>query len=61
MFGRLAVEAGVLSEKNRAQLLALQARQQPKLGEILVEMGVMSAGERDALLQEYSQLMAPGG
>ena len=59
-FGRLAVKSGVLSQKNKRLLLDMQRKQQPKLGEILIEMGVITPAQRDQLLAEYLQLMAPG-
>jgi len=50
------VEYGFLSEDSLQRLLKVQLNQQPKLGEILVDAGVLSSEQRDKLLLEFHQL-----
>jgi len=55
-FGEIAVTYGFMSEANLQRLIKMQISQQAKLGEILVQMGVLSVAERDRLLSEFDQL-----
>ncbi len=55
-FGRIAVDLGYLSEAGLFELLELQDRRCPRIGEILVERGHLTAAERDNLLAEFLEL-----
>ncbi|TLS69247.1 hypothetical protein FE236_09505 [Mariprofundus erugo] len=52
-FGELAVEAGLITDKDRELLLGIQMDRRKKLGEILVDMGVINEQERTSLLEQY--------
>jgi len=55
-FGEIAVENGFLSEGNLQRLLKIQADQQVRLGEILIDAGILSSAQRDKFLLEFHQL-----
>jgi len=57
MFGDIAVEYGFLRKANLQILLNMQSSQQPKLGEVLIDAGVLSPARRDQLLSEFHQLI----
>jgi hypothetical protein len=52
-FGQIAVELGFLSPESVDSLLRIQLDSRPKIGEILVEMGKMTAAQLDAALAKY--------
>jgi len=59
-FGEIAVKHGFLSEMKLECLLKLQLSQQIKLGEILIDAGILSVEQRDTLLLKFNQLTAGG-
>lgn len=57
-FGELAVEAGLISDKDRELLLGIQMDRRQKLGEILVDMGIINSPELTRLLEAYQLFLS---
>jgi hypothetical protein len=56
-FGNLALERGYITEADLEEALRVQ-KDQPKLEDILVEMGMLTPGQREELLVEQRILIA---
>ena len=54
MFGELCIESGYLSAADVAYILELQQKSRPPLGEILIEMDLISKEDLDELLESYT-------
>ncbi len=53
LFGELAIQLGYLAEHQVEELLNIQRRSRPRIGEILVEMGAISEFRLNAALQDF--------
>jgi len=58
-FGELALKRGYLTEADLAWLLHEQSVRVKPFGELLVDMGVMSADEMERHYREYRQALEP--
>ncbi len=53
LFGKIAVEKGFLSKKDVNRLLSIQKSEVPHLGEILIDMGIISPVAMESALNLY--------
>ena len=53
LFGKIAVENGFLTKKDLKRLLFIQKSEIPHLGEILIDMGVISPAVMEGALNRY--------
>jgi len=53
LFGKIAVENGYLTKKDVKRLLFIQKSEVPHLGEILIDMGVISTAVMEGALNRY--------
>lgn len=54
MFGELCIESGYLSAADVAYILELQQKSRPPLGELLIEMELLTEADLQELLESYA-------